>query len=71
MAASIIPVRDTLGSRCAGAGHTDLWNRRQPRAIPERLKDTLIPITRYLKAVPRYAEADWQSILSIIEELKH
>jgi hypothetical protein len=31
-------------SAAPGRVHTTLWKRRQPRAIPERLKDTLIPL---------------------------
>lgn len=43
--ASIMPVSDTLGSPLRrGGAIQNLWNRRQPRAIPERLKDTLIPL---------------------------
>jgi len=58
-------------SAAPGRVHTGLWNRRQPRAIPETAERYINTITRYLKAVPHYAEADCQSILSIIEELKH
>jgi hypothetical protein len=62
--ASIIAVRYILGIRCAGRAHTKLAESKATACNPGGAERYINPIARHLKAVPRRAEADWQSFVN-------
>lgn len=50
----------TLGTPLRGAGPYRLMESKATACNPGTAERYINPITRHLKAVPRYAEADWQ-----------